>query len=80
MKKRKGAIMAQFRGTVKGNRSQASRLGYKTTGFETECNGWTIGVRCIARYNKEADRDEIEIWETYGSDGGGVRRHLHTVY
>ena len=72
--------MAQFRGTVQGNKGQASRVGHKPTGLETTCNGWNIGVRCIARYNKEAGRDEIEIWETYGSAGGGVRRHLHTVW
>ena len=72
--------MAQFRGTVQGNRSQTSRLGHKSSGLETECNGWNIGVRCVARYNKEADRDEIMIYKTSGSGHGGVFKHIHTVY
>ena len=44
--------MAQFRGTVQGNRSETSRLGHKTSGLVTECNGWNIGVKCVARYNE----------------------------
>ena len=63
--------MAQFRGTVKGNKSEASRLGHKTTGLRVECNGWNIGVKCIARYNEETGGDEIWIYRTTGSSGHG---------
>ena len=72
--------MAQFRGTVQGNRSETSRLGHKTSGLVTECNGWNIGVKCVARYNKEADRDEIMIYKTSGSGYGGEFKHIHTVF
>jgi len=72
--------MAQFRGTVQGNRSETSRLGHKTSGLVTECNGWNVGVRCVARYNEEAGRDEIMIYETSGSGYSGVFKHIHTVY
>jgi hypothetical protein len=72
--------MAQFRGTVEGSRSQVSRLGHKTSGLTTTCNGWNTGVECIARYNEEAERDEIMIFETSGSGYGGKRKHIHTVY
>ena len=72
--------MAQFRGTVQGNRSETSRLGHKTSGLVTECNGWNIGVKCVARYNEEADRDEIMIYKTSGSGYGGEFKHIHTVF
>ena len=72
--------MAQFRGTVQGNRSETSRLGHKTTGLTTECNGWNIGVKCIARYNEKAGVDEIMIYETSGSGYGGEFKHIHTVF
>ena len=55
--------MAQFRGTVQGNRNGTSRLGHKSSGLTTTCNGWNTGVECIARYNEEAERDEIMIYE-----------------
>ena len=72
--------MAQFRGTVQGSRSQTSRLGGKEKGLVTECNGWNIGVKCVARYNEEADRDEIMIYKTSGSGYGGEFKHIHTVF
>ena len=59
--------MAQFRGTVQGNRSQASRLGHKTAGLTTECNGWDTGVKVEARWNEELQCDEFIIFHTNGS-------------
>ena len=32
--------MARFRGTVQGNRGEASRLGHATTGLETTAATW----------------------------------------
>ena len=72
--------MAQFIGRVQGNREEETRLGHKTSGLRTECNGYRIGVKCVARYNEEADRDEIMIYETSGSGYSGVFKHIHTVY
>lgn len=68
--------MAQFKGTVQG----VSRLGHKTNGLTTTCNGWNIGISCYARYNKEADRDEIVVTATNGSGHGGLNKHIITVH
>ena len=59
--------MAQFRGTVKGNRSEASRLGHKTTGLRVECNGWNVGVECVAKWDEQTQKDVILIFKTSGS-------------
>ena len=71
--------MAQYRGTVQGNRSMTSRLGHKTTGLTTECNGWDIGVRCYAYYDEETGKDVIEITKTSGSGYGGVRETIAII-
>ena len=59
--------MAQFRGTVQGNRTQVSRLGHKTAGLVTECNGWSDGVMVEAKWNEELQCDEFRIMHTSGS-------------
>ena len=60
--------MAQFRGTITGSRDKTtSRLGHKTTGLTTTCNGWNIGVACRAVYDAEQDKDIIEEYQTGGS-------------
>ena len=64
--------MAQFRGTVQGNRSQSSRLGHKTSGLTTECNGWNIGVRCYAYHDEETGKDIIKVTRTSGSSYHGT--------
>ena len=64
--------MAQFRGSVQGNRSEASRLGHKTSGLTTECNGWNIGVRCYAYHDEETGKDVIKVTQTHGSSYGGI--------
>lgn len=70
--------MAQFRGTVKGNRTQASRLGYKTSGLTTECNGWNSGVKVVAR--DEDDNDLFDIYATGGSGNGQRNIWIGTVF
>lgn len=60
--------MAQFRGTVQGNRSEASRLGHKTTGLTTTCNAWDVGVRCEAVHVDGGDI--IRVYATGGSNNG----------
>ena len=71
--------MAQYRGTVEGNRSQTSRLGHKTSGLTTECNGWNIGVRCYAYYDEETGKDVIEVRQTHGSGYGGHTKLIATI-
>lgn len=57
--------MAQFYGTIQGNRSEASRLSTKASGLTAQVNGWDIGVRVEAgHYNGE---DQVSVIITGGS-------------
>ena len=50
--------MAQFRGTITGSRDKTtSRLGHKTTGLTTTCNGWNIGVTYRAVYDEKLGKN-----------------------
>ena len=62
--------MARFIGEVQGNRGAVTRLGSKSSGMNTECNGWHSGVKVIAIYNAEFDIDEFLIYATNGSGNG----------
>lgn len=62
--------MAQFRATVQGNRSEASRLGHKTSGITTRCNGWKSGVRVEGSYYEDKDADVFTVYATAGSGYG----------
>lgn len=70
--------MAHFRGTTKGNRTETSRLGHKSSGLVTTCNGWGVGVRCEATFNEETQKDEIHVFSTGGSTGT-TRSKLITI-
>jgi len=62
--------MAHFRGTVVGGRSEASRLGHKTTGLTTNCNTWNLGVKV------EADHiDGEDVFRVFRT--GGSNSHTH---
>jgi len=63
--------MAQFRGTVEGNRGEASRLGTPASGMVTTCNGWNMGVTVIATHNDGVDR--FEVLKTGGSNNNWKR-------
>ena len=71
--------MAHFRGTIKGNRSKTSRLGHKTTGLITECNGWNIGIKCIAYYDHQQDTDIILVYKTGGSNNSSNEEIIQTI-
>lgn len=70
--------MARFRGTVQGNRSEASRLGHGS-GLRTECNGWRIGVTCHAAPSEISGEDMIGVYVTDGSGQRGIMRYLGSV-
>lgn len=76
---KKGNKMAQFKGTVQGNRSEASRLGHKNTGLRTSCNGWNIGVDCYAYFDEETGKDVIRVTETGGSSYSGHTKLITTI-
>lgn len=58
--------MAQFRGTVEGNRGEASRCGTKGSGLEVTANGWDIGIEADLRHVN--GRDEVMVYLTSGSN------------
>ena len=60
--------MAHFRGTVQGNRAEASRLGTKNSGLVVTANGWEIGVDVRLGINKEGE-DFVDITVNRGSNG-----------
>lgn len=57
--------MAQFRGTIQGQRGEVSRLGGKNSGMVAVVNGWHLGVRVYAYHANGIDR--IVVWRTGGS-------------
>ncbi len=59
--------MAQFRGTVQGQRGEVSRLGSKSSGLTVEGNGWGIGARIELSHN-EAGEDVVQVYRTGGSN------------
>lgn len=63
--------MANFRGTLKGQRGEASRLGSKKTGLVATVNGWNIGVHIEADHDKQGDL--IRVYSTGGSNDGTPR-------
>jgi hypothetical protein len=69
--------MAQFRGTLDGQRGQASRLGSKASGLTATCNGWGDGIEVRAWVNKEG-QDVFEVWSTGGSNHTGAPVWLGT--
>lgn len=59
--------MAQYRGTLSGQRGTASRLGNKKSGLKVTCNGWEIGITVYATYDEDAKEDVMTVYLTGGS-------------
>ena len=49
--------MAQFRGSMKGQRGEASRLGSKVSGLDAHIASWSGAVRVRLWYDKNTDMD-----------------------
>lgn len=62
--------MAEFMATAAGGRGEASRLGHKTTGARTTCNGWNAGVGVYAHDTDEGNRFHVEMNEGNGYNAG----------
>lgn len=60
--------MAQFRGTIKGQRGEASRLGSKASGLVVRANGWDTGV--VVCLDHVDGRDRVQVYRSGGSNGG----------
>lgn len=63
--------MARFRGTLRGSRGVASRLGTPNSGLTVQANGWDVGV--TVELTATAAGDEVRIYATGGSNGSRVR-------
>ena len=70
--------MSHFYGEIQGNRGEATRMGTRDSGFRGHIRGWKVGGSVNCNYNKSKDRDEVSIYATGGSDGGGSE-HLADV-
>jgi len=69
--------MAHFRGTVKGGRGEASRLGHKTTGLTTTCNSWNLGIKVEA--GNVNGQDVFRIYLTDGSRRAKLPELITTI-
>jgi hypothetical protein len=66
--------MARFRGTLKGNRGEASRLGTGDSELVGRVSGWDIGCEariypCRGRGPTTENDDTIMVKATHGSNG-----------
>lgn len=59
--------MAQFYGSMKGSRGEATRLGTKNSGFDAHIRGWNIGARVYLRHVD--GKDVVSVYKTGGSNG-----------
>lgn len=63
--------MAQFRGTIQGQRGLASRLGTKDSGLVVTANGWDTGVTVELVHSGGVD--EVRVYRTGGSNNSTGR-------
>ena len=60
--------MAQFYGSIQGNKGVATRMGTKSSGLEAHIRGWNKGIRVKMRVNDKGE-DEAVVYLTAGSNG-----------
>ena len=63
--------MAHFRGTVSGGRTQASRLGHKSTGLETTAASWQGAAHVRVWHDASSGTDMVVVALTQ-HHGAGV--------
>lgn len=66
--------MAHFRGTVQGGRTEASRLGHKSSGLRTVAASWQGAVEVRVYTCGDVDYCEVSLTRHHGA---GVS---HTLY
>ena len=75
--------MARFRGTVRGGRGEASRLGHRH--ITTTANGWDLGVNVDGDQVRRLDDDQVTyddhfaVYATGGSSGSSRSHKIATV-
>lgn len=68
--------MAHFRATVKGHRSEASRLGTKNSGMNVSLHGWNVGLQADIIHDGNGKEDIIEVYLNAGSNAPSNRIFL----
>ena len=68
--------MARFRGTVRGRRGQASRLGYQN--LDVSANGWDVGAD-VELSRVDDTHDQLNIYITGGSNRSRSPRRIAKV-
>ena len=54
--------MAHYRGTVQGGRTEASRLGTKSSGLHVEACSWQGKVAVTLTHDATTGQDIAEVW------------------
>ena len=67
--------MARFRGTVQGNRTEASRLGTPSSGLEAAADGWDLGCELKVYVGRDGE-DQVRVYLTGGSNRAIQSRFL----
>lgn len=68
--------MAQFYGTLQGQRGEATRLGSKASGLTTTAAGWKGAIKVNIWHDEEHDQDQFEVRLTPWSYSGGEEKVL----
>lgn len=58
--------MAQFYGSMQGNRGETTHMGTKDSGMEAHIRGWDIGV--YVQIHHIDGKDVIKVFKTGGSN------------
>lgn len=69
--------MAQFLGSVRGGKGEATRLGSKQSGLVVNANGWNAGVKVVAEHVD--GQDVFHVYRTGGSSHAGLPQRIATV-
>lgn len=59
--------MAQFYGSMQGNRGGTTRMGSKDSGIQAHVRGWNVGVQAFVYH--EDGVDVCRVYKTSGSTG-----------
>ena len=70
--------MAQYRGTIQGQRGSASRLGSKASGLTTYTASWQGAVRVSLWHDSRTDTDMADVSLTTHTNGSGSERVLYS--
>ena len=72
--------MANFYMTARNGINQNKTMrGHKTSGLIIDVDGWDKGIRVIAKYDKELEKDVFEIYQTSGSNNTKPDKLIKTI-